>query len=106
MCSASNSCRCASTPSLTSPGSTPSSWLESCSIDAMVMRSSSPALLVTTQYASASVPSGTSASVSRHGAHPVERLVRAIVGVHAHRTIGFDQQQPPGHRQMAVSRPT
>src|SRR5690606_28878655 len=30
ICSASSACRCASTPSLTSPGSTPSSWLESC----------------------------------------------------------------------------
>ena len=32
--------------------------------------------------------------------HPVERLVRAAVGVHEHRPVGLDDQQPGGHRQV------
>ena len=44
---ASSSCRCASTPSLRRPGSTPSSYEVSWKISSRVIRSSSPALLTT-----------------------------------------------------------
>src|SRR6185437_8405175 len=47
MCSASSACRCASTPSLTRPGSTPRSWLESSSTCSIAISNCSPALLVT-----------------------------------------------------------
>ncbi|CKR84991.1 Uncharacterised protein [Mycobacterium tuberculosis] len=63
MCSASNACKWASTPSLTSPGSTPSSWLLSCSIPSIVMRSCSPALFSTT-HTGAWPPDS---SVNQHG---------------------------------------
>jgi hypothetical protein len=33
-------------------------------------------------------------------AHPVQRFVRTVVGVHRHRTVGLDEQQPGGHRQV------
>jgi hypothetical protein len=62
-CSASNSCRCASTPSLTNPGSCPNIPDQSCSISPMRMISLSPALLVTSQ----TVCSSSSTSCSVHG---------------------------------------
>ncbi len=33
-------------------------------------------------------------------AHPVQRLVRAVVGVDGHRAVRLDQDQPRGHRQV------
>src|SRR3954451_10027441 len=33
-------------------------------------------------------------------AHPVQRLVGAVVGVDRHRAVGLDQQQPGGEREM------
>ena len=33
-------------------------------------------------------------------AHPVQRLVRPVVGVDGHRAVGLDQDQPGGHRQV------
>ena len=32
--------------------------------------------------------------------HPVQRLVRPVVGVHRHRPVGLDQQQSRRHRQV------
>ncbi len=58
MRSASSSWRCASTPSLMRPGSTPSSCEESWRTSSIVMISFSPALLITVQTpASSPVPS-------------------------------------------------
>jgi hypothetical protein len=56
---ASSSCRCASTPSFTRPGSAPSSYELSWKISSRVIRSSSPARLTTRQTPGA--------SSSRHG---------------------------------------
>ena len=92
MRSASSSCRCASTPSLIRPGSTPSSCEESCRTSSIVMISCSPALLVTVQ-------TSPSPSLRVHGGrHPVERLVGAVVRVHGQAAVGLDQQQPGGGR--------
>jgi len=32
--------------------------------------------------------------------HPVERLIGAVVGMDTHRTVGFDEKQPTGRRQV------
>ena len=38
-------------------------------------------------------------------AHPVQRLVRAIVGVDTHRPVGLDEQQAAGRWQMSGQAP-
>ncbi|SIN31790.1 Uncharacterised protein [Mycobacteroides abscessus subsp. abscessus] len=32
--------------------------------------------------------------------HPVQRLVRAVIGMHAHRAVGLDEQEPFGRWQV------
>ena len=88
--SASSSWRCASTPSLIRPGSTPSSCEESCRTSSIVMMSFSPALLTTVQTPSVALLEGAGRG------HPVERLVGAVVGVDRQAAVGLDQQQPGG----------
>ena len=62
------------------------------------MTSFSPALLVTVQVP---VPSSVVVDRERAGrAHPVQRLVRPAVGVHEHRAVGLDQEQPRGAREV------
>jgi len=75
MCSASRACRCASTPSLRSPGSAPSSCRESCRISSIVMTSCSPR-----PVGHRPAPPPPRAACTR--AHPSQRLVGAVVGVH------------------------
>ena len=36
------------------------------------------------------------------GRHPVERLIRAVVGMHGHGTVRFDDEQAVCHRQVGI----
>jgi hypothetical protein len=38
-------------------------------------------------------------------AHPVERFIGPVVGVHADRSVSFEQQQPAGGGQMGGEAP-
>ena len=96
MRSARSSWRCASTPSLIRPGSTPSSCEESWRISSIVMMSFSPALLMTVQ-----TPSVVVALLEGAGrGHPVEGLVGAVVRVDRDAAVRLDQDQPGGRGQM------
>ena len=61
----------------------------------MVMISCSSALLRTVQ-----MPAPRCSSEPARRAHPVQRLVGAVVGVDGHRPVGLDQQEAGRHRQV------
>ena len=84
---ASSTWRCASTPSFCSPGSWPRSDATSEITSCSVIVSVSPFWLVTTHR------SGDDDERVR-GVHPVQRLVRATVGVDGHAPVGLHHDQP------------
>ena len=72
MCSASSFCRCASTPSLTRPGSTPSSWALSWCTSWIFTRSRSSDFACCTTHtavtpSAASVSSGSTSAIAHGG---------------------------------------
>ena len=79
----------------------PRSWLESCRTSSMRIRSVSSLLSALDHPLRAAVVGGALVEPARR-AHPVQRLVRAVVGVHRHRAVGLDQHQPGGHRQVGA----
>ena len=108
-CSASNACRCASTPSFRRPGSGAENV-------AGVVHDLGQQDLQHLTVAPAHLPHRGQRLGCRHlpgrqldqgarWAHPVQRLVRAVVGVDGHRAVRLDQDQPGGHRQVR-SEPT
>ena len=71
-----------------------------------VIRSCSPALFCTTHTRRLTLAALGFFGEPARRAHPVQRLIRAVVGVHTHRAVGFEEQQPRAEGKCAVSRPT
>ena len=104
-CSARRRWRSASTPSFTRPGSTPSSWAESCRTSWICTSRASPVLRGVTRHSSID-PVGSGLGIRRlhsQGArrtHPVEGLVRPAVGVDEQAAVALVNEQARRERQM------
>ena len=111
-CSASSACRWASTPSFCSPGSAPRARARSRAAPRpCLIWSVSPSRPRTSQRPTSGSPA-TERIVRRRQlgeragrAHPVQRLVRPVVGVNRHRAVRLDQDQPGRHRQVGRQPP-